>query len=448
MVILNQTQVLAKKHRPLTCFHWNVNSVIAHKMLKKSLIEAYNTSHKYDFTCISETYLDSTVAADDKDLAIEGYNLVHAVHPNDLKKGGVYIYYNESLAIQLINVNYLSECLLCQITFDNTKGYLQYRSPSQTSSAFNYFLLNSKKMLQEISAFKPDFSITLGDFNARSKSWSKSDTDTIEGTKIDAVTCSYGLQQLIPQPTHLLANSSSCIDLIFTDQPSLVVDCGTHPSLHPNCHHQIMYCKLDLKLAYPPPYQRHVWDFKRANIDLIRKAVKMVDWHFMFMNKTVHEQVTVFNTILINIFSNYIPNKYIIIDDIDPPWMTKAIKDKINAKKSLCKSKKFIELQNLAIDISEMISIRKNEYYDHLSKKLNNPNTSAKSYWSILKSFYKGSKVPLIPPLLVNNKTVFVIFLLPSAHQSVITVSYLQENLLRLIKGYTNSMLRKMIFLK
>ena len=131
----------------------------------------------------------------------------------------------------------------------------------------------------------------------------------------------------------------------------------------------------------------------------------MADWHFMFMNKTVHEQVTAFNTILMNIFSNYISNKYIIIDDKDPPWMTQAIKGKINAKKSLCKSTKFIELQNLAIDISEMISIRKDEYYDHLSKKLNDPNTSVKTYWSILKSFYKGTKVPLIPPLLVNNKT-------------------------------------------
>ena len=28
------------------------------------------------------------------------------------------------------------------------------------------------------------------------------------------------------------------------------------------------------------------------------------------------------------------------------------------------------------------------KYYDHLSKKFNNPNTSAKTYWSILKSFY------------------------------------------------------------
>ena len=60
-----------------------------------------------------------------------------------------------------------------------------------------------------------------------------------------------------------------------------------------------------------------------------------------------------------NIFSNYISNKYIIINDKDSQWMTKFIKDKINSKKSLCKSKNFIELQNLTFDISEMIFIRK-----------------------------------------------------------------------------------------
>ena len=141
----------------------------------------------------------------------------------------------------------------------------------------SYFLSNFEKMLQEISAFKPDFSIILRDFNARSKSWWNSDINTNEGTKIDAVTSSYGLQQLISQPTHLLPNSSSSIDLIFTDQPSLVVDSGTHPSFHPNCHHQIVYCKLNLKIVYPTPYQRQVWDFKRSNIDSIREAIKIVD---------------------------------------------------------------------------------------------------------------------------------------------------------------------------
>ena len=62
-----------------------------------------------------------------------------------------------------------------------------------------------------------------------------------------------------------------------------------------------------------------------------------------------------------NIFSNYIPNNYIIIDDKDHSWITKAIKDKTNLKNSLCMSKNVIELQKLAFAISEMISVRKYE---------------------------------------------------------------------------------------
>lgn len=41
------------------------------------------------------------------------------------------------------------------------------------------------------------------------------------------------------------------------------------------------------------------------------------------------------------------------------PWMEKAIRDKINPKKSLYELKNFIELQNLAFHISNMISIKK-----------------------------------------------------------------------------------------
>ena len=53
-----------------------------------------------------------------------------------------------------------------------------------------------------------------------------------------------------------------------------------------------------------------------------------------------------------------------------------------------------------------MILKRKEKCYHHLPLKINNPNNSAKTYWSILKSFYNDTKVPLIPPLLVNNKIV------------------------------------------
>ena len=77
------------------------------------------------------------------------------------------------------------------------------------------------------------------------------DTQISEGSQIDSLTTSYGFRQLISEPSHILKNSSSCIDLIFTDQPSLIIDSGTHPSLHPNCHHKIIHCKIDLEIIYP-----------------------------------------------------------------------------------------------------------------------------------------------------------------------------------------------------
>ena len=66
-----------------------------------------------------------------------------------------------------------------------------------------------EQILQEISAFKSHFSVIHGDFNARSKSWWNIVNNTNEGIKIDVGTSSYSLQQLISQPTHLLANPSS-----------------------------------------------------------------------------------------------------------------------------------------------------------------------------------------------------------------------------------------------
>ena len=43
---------------------------------------------------------------------------------------------------------------------------------------------------------------------------------------INAVTSNDALHQLIQEQTHILNPSFSCIDLIFTSQPSLVIESG------------------------------------------------------------------------------------------------------------------------------------------------------------------------------------------------------------------------------
>ena len=55
---------------------------------------------------------------------------------------------------------------------------------------------------------------------------------------------------------------------------------------------------------------------------------------------------------------------------------------------------------------NSLIEKFKHKYYVRLSKKLSDPATTPKLYWSILKIFLNNKKLPCIPPLLHENKFV------------------------------------------
>ena len=194
------------------------------------------------------------------------------------------VYFKENLTLKVIDNSFIVQCIICQTTLQNQKGYVvvTYRSPNQSSTEFDEFLSNFDKLLNHIKQFRPSFTIILGDFNAKSKSWWPEDVKSHKGTHIESLITVHGLQQLISDPAHLLPNSTSCIDLIFTDQPNLAVISGIHLSLHVECHHQIIHCKFNLMTVYPPPYERSVWDYKRANTDAIISSVNQFDWEFVF----------------------------------------------------------------------------------------------------------------------------------------------------------------------
>ena len=109
--------------------------------------------YKHDFLCLSETYLDASVP--DSLLEIDRYNLVRADHPNDTKRGGVCIYYKESLPVRTINLSYFEEALLLEITYHNKKIIVS---------------VILEKLVSDINNREPALSIITGDFNARSQS--------------------------------------------------------------------------------------------------------------------------------------------------------------------------------------------------------------------------------------------------------------------------------------
>ena len=115
---------------------------------------------------------------------------------------------------------------------------------------------------------------------------------------------------------------------------------------------------------------------------------------------------------ILNIFHNYLPNKTNRCNDNDPPWFNNEIRKILTMKNEILeqyiangKSQTDYErLQLISNSLTETIRSSKEKLYCKLSTKLANPSTSSKTFWSILKTFVNGRKIPIILPLLVNDK--------------------------------------------
>ena len=86
----------------LSICHWNLNIISAYNFIKLSLLRAYISINKINIICLSETYLDSSISSENDNLELPGYNLVRADQPTTTKRGGVCIYYHNSLPLKLI----------------------------------------------------------------------------------------------------------------------------------------------------------------------------------------------------------------------------------------------------------------------------------------------------------------------------------------------------------
>ena len=121
-----------------------------------------------------------------------------------------------------------------------------------------------------------------------------------------------------------------------------------------------------------------------------------------------------FTQTIINIICNYIPHETITCDDSNPPWIDEKIKNLILHKNRAFSAYSwdrnnpdpFNKFQSLQVHLKTTIEKSELKYYSRLSDKLLDSKTSPKSYWSILKTFLNNKKIPCIPPLLHNGKSI------------------------------------------
>ena len=166
---------------------------------------------------------------------------------------------------------------------------------------------------------------------------------------------------------------------------------------------------MNFKIPPPPPLDRKIWHFNRAN----SAAINMTNfpWHDQLnLSMDTNWQVKTFTEIFLNIMSNYISNETKRFVPRDPPWITKPIHTMLNRKNRLFKNYKKhhyndddkVRLDAFRTECHKAVAIAKLTYLNNIGNKVNDPSTSQKVYWKIINRVMNKCRAPKIPPL-VNN---------------------------------------------
>ena len=401
----------------LSFCNWNLNTLNKDDFYRITLLEAHNTEHNYDIISLCETSLNDTVQVPEN--ILPGYKFHPCNHPDGNRSGGVGIFYRETLPLRIRQDLSFDECIVSEVIVGHKRIFFTvlYRNPHSKaySAEFNSFLENLENLHLKIRNEKPYAMFFTGDFNGHSQSWYPEGDTNPEGVLLDNLFSDLNLNQMISEPTHFMRDTCkpSCIDLIVTDQPNIVLDCVVRDSLDDTVKHKIIFCKINFKIPPIPKYVRKIWHFNRANVAMIQRAISNFPWQVTLRRHCdPNRQVDILNQTVLNVMSNYVPNKVITVCPREPEWFNSNIKKVLRKQNKVFKRYKNngyknedkVVVDRLRNECQEAIVNAKEKYLEELGSKLADPNTGQKSYWKIMNKFLNKCKIPRIPPLFVQGK--------------------------------------------
>jgi hypothetical protein len=358
---------------------------------KIDIMEALLLDKNIPIACVSETW----ISENQKELVtIDNYDFAASFNRSQRQGGGVAmllqqnIEFTERKDISILSIEFIFECCAVEIPKENILLINIYR-PDRDVETFFDCLNRLLCKVQQIEKNRRTFIV--GDFNINMLGNSPN-----KNRLIDTMLC-YNLKQIVKQPTREINNSSTCIDLVFTNQTK----CNVEVEDNGISDHKSVLLTLERQDTQKTqnPWHAHSRIYSEKNMLLFKQELAKINWNSVFSEKSnLNQNFQAFHSILQNILNTYLPKRHInlVPTNRKKTWLTKGLKLACRHKRQL---KTFVNTTNNLI-IHEHYKkyekilkkcIKKSKKINHINK-IKRSNNKVKTMWTLINNITRRNK--------------------------------------------------------
>ena len=269
-------------------FHLNIASLGGHIDDLKALLAILD--HPFNIIGISETKIRDNHEPI-SNISLDNYYFEHTPTFSHFGGAGLFIRKDQDFQIKKdLSKSILSvaESFFIELTLDNNKSMLVgcfYRHHNSIKDFIDGFFLD---ILKKIHLERNKSCVIMGDFNI---DLLQTDNDDSSGLFFDTLS-SFGFRPLILQPSRVTNHSATLIDNIFTNDITLCSKGGNLTSSISDHFPQFAVFDLPIHLKQKdrPKFGRSYKNFRH---DEFQEELNLIDWHSLFLNKNVNDQISI-----------------------------------------------------------------------------------------------------------------------------------------------------------
>ncbi|XP_047990243.1 uncharacterized protein LOC125229445 [Leguminivora glycinivorella] len=244
--------------------------------------------------------------------------------------------------------------------------------------------------------------VILGDFNVNLLN-----IPNTKVTQFNNFVLSFGLFQLVSDPTHFTDTSQTLIDVVCSDMQATNTTIDHVGSLYGHC---LVVCNFCVKREKSKPCHITYRPLKEICDKVLDADMREVDWDSISNKGNINDIVTAFNQRVLNIFDTHAPIKTSLVKIKSYPWITDTVKlmmrlrdnaaSDFHRNQSEVKKKYYKDLKTV---VNKAIYFEKVAYFEqNINNKINDP----KILWKNLKSNILPSKTNELPTHFNNPCTI------------------------------------------